>query len=250
MRNVIQTNGVSTAFLGNLNTQSKAALIGAAFDIAEQKQTQMDADLRNALGGLRTELENRIAIAEGQVADALVKASVLESFEMGQLEEAFQAFLQTPGMQALLSDACVSVGGGSYRLGSVIETIASADKEAAVAYTRNAAGNEITTVTYTLTDGSVIPMDVTKAVDGDTGDVTYTVSTDNWKGLSATFQTVFKAQKTNQDIFGVSVPDTTYMPLSATNLVFDLSGSFVACAGEFNASDAQPELNDDGQTGN
>lgn len=98
MKNQIRTDDVFAAALGNMNRQSKMAFMLQALQIAEQKHNQLDTDLNQSLTQFQQEVGQTVAELKADITTALQKAEILENFELGQLEEAFTAFLGTAAM--------------------------------------------------------------------------------------------------------------------------------------------------------
>ena len=249
MSQVIQTDGVFDAFLGNLNGRAQAQFLLAAVQAIENKMGSLDTNQTTALTTFQATTNTNLSQIRADVTEALRKADILEQFELGQIEEALRSFMSTSGIAAIIEDAVVQVQGEKYRLGDLIEAIAGADAEAQIEFVLSANSEDITQVRYTLTDGTAIVMAITSADDATTGHRTYTASTADWKGTAAAFELEFKPVTKDQTIAGTTVQNQFWQPVRKTNLTFSFTDGLTVVT-ELTGADVEVDLNSDGQQGN
>jgi hypothetical protein len=227
VKNVIQTSDVFAAALHHLTRDSAVSLVQQVMTIAEAANQELSADLNGKIVATKTELQSAINVLSTKTEQALAAAKILEGAEIDQLVESFKKFIETTGMQKIIQDAAIKIGPTTYRLGSVMEVLAMADKDAQLEVLYSASGSELIGVRYTLTDGYCMHR--------------YTFSTDNWRGLAASFSCTYRSIVSELTFFGRKLSSTRYLALSHTNLVFDLCNKFEILA-ELTQSDVLPNL--------
>lgn len=240
VKNVIQTSDTFASALQHLNRDSVLALLQQVLTISEAASQELSVDLNGKIVAAKTELQTAINVLSVKTDQALAAAQILEGAELDQLINAFKKFIETSGMQKIIQDAAVKVGETTYRLGSVIEVLAMADKDAQLEILHNASGSELTGVRYTLTDGLVITFQAVVAEDAG-GIVRYTFATNNWRGLSASFDCKYRRISSEMSFFGRKLQSVKFLPVLHTNLVFDLCNKFQVLA-ELTDSDVLPNL--------
>lgn len=240
VKNVIQTSDIFTAALQHLNRDSVLALLQQIMTISESANYDLSIDLNTKITNAKLELQSVINNISIKTDQALAAAKILEGAEIDQLVQSFKKFIETTGMQTIIQDAAVKVGETTYRLGSVLEVMALADKDAQVEILHTADGSEITGVRYTLTDGYVVTLAATISSD-DNGGRRYTFLTDNWKGVTASYICTYRRIATEVSFFGRKIQTVRFLPVLHTNLVFDLCNKFQILS-ELKVSDVLPDL--------
>ena len=240
VKNVIQTSDTFASALQHLNRDSVLALLQQVLTISEAASHELSVDLNGKIVAAKTELQTAINVLSVKTDQALAAAQILEAAELDQLVNAFKKFIETSGMQKIIQDAAVKIGETTYRLGSVIEVLAMADKDAQLEILHNAAGSELIGVRYTLTDGLVIDFQAIVAEDAG-GVIRYTFTTNNWRGLAASFDCKYRRISSEMSFFGRKLQSVKYLPVLHTNLVFDLCNKFQLLA-ELTQSDVLPDL--------
>lgn len=240
VKNVIQTADVFAAALQHLNRDSVIGLLQQIMTISEQANQELSVDLNGKITLVRTDLQAAINTLSVKTDQALAAAKILEGAEIDQLVDAFKKFIDTTGMQKIIQDAAIKIGPTTYRLGSVMEVLALADKDAQVEFLHNTDGSEILGVRYTLTDGYTVTLNASVTVE-DNGIRRYTFLTDDWRGISASYYCTYRRTMSELNFFGRKVPSVRFLPVLHTNLVFDLCNKFEILA-ELTHSDVLPDL--------
>ena len=240
VKNVIQTSDTFAAALQHLNRDSTIALLQQVMSISEAANQELSVDLNGKIVEAKTELQSAINVLSVKTDQALAAAKILEGAELDQLIDAFKRFIETTGMQKIIQDAAVKIGPTTYRLGSVMEVLALADKDAQLEILHNASGSELIGVRYTLTDGLVITFDAVVREE-DAGILRYVFQTQNWRGLPASFECKYRRIGSELAFFGRKVQHTKFLPVLHTNLVFDLCNKFEILS-ELTESDVLPDL--------
>ncbi len=241
VKNVIQTSDVFAAALHHLTRDSAVGLVQQVMTIAEAANQELSADLNGKIVSTKTELQAAINVLSVKTDQALAAAKILEGGEIDQLVQAFKKFIETTGMQKIIQDAAIKIGPTTYRLGSVMEVLAMADKDAQVEILYNASGSELIGVRYTLVDGYCATLSASLAQEVGAGMQRYTFSTDNWRGLNASFSCTYRSIVSELSFFGRKLTSTRYLALAHTNLVFDLCNKFEIMS-ELTQSDVLPNL--------
>ncbi len=226
VKNVIQTADVFAAALEHCNRDSALELMQQVMQLTEAANHETNVTLTTQINTVRNDLQIAINTVSNRADQALAAAKILEGAEIDQLIQAFKDFIGTEGIQQLIQDSMVSICGKNYQLGSVLETLARADRDAKVELLHNAMGTELTGVRYTLTDGVEITLDAQVVFDNATGLQMYNFSTNDWRGLPASFNCTYRRMQTNLTYFGRVLNSVKWLPISHTNLVFDLCGKF------------------------
>lgn len=238
---VITTSALSAA-IGKLNMQSQAALIMEMEN--RQRETRVITD---------TNLQNQLNVVALKATEALAKAQILDDFEKGQLEDAFQKFLTTSGLESLLGGMSITIGGEAYSLTSVLMSIVNADKIAEEVFTFDSTTGLLTSAQFTLQDGYLANMTYTKTdvLDANTnlptGDIKFTGECTNWRGM--TVNESFTIRPIKQTITIEGQPFETVVDnqlVKRTHIVFDITSLFEP-ATEITA--AVPDLNANGTVG-
>ncbi|WP_457571308.1 hypothetical protein [Desulfovulcanus sp.] len=242
MDNVITTDAVMAALNNHLNSKNQLALLQALMGAVQDKVNALPAELQPQIDALQAQLD---IVSQ--------KADILESFELGQVEEALKATLENLDAAGLFDSLCIQIGDNSYRLFSVVQALASADKVQKVNFIWNVDHTEITGVTMTLTDGSVVTLngastEIDEDGDGTNETVKYTFITDNWKGLTAGFECKFRKIEKTYVIFDQNIAGTELHPVEQNNIVFDLTVGLETCSA-LTPEEATPDLNEDGTVG-
>jgi hypothetical protein len=225
-KNVIQTADVFAAALEHVNRDSALELMQQVMQLTEAANHETNVTLSTQINTVRNDLQIAINTVSDKTDQALAAAKILEGAEIDQLIQAFKDFIGTSGIQQLIQDSMVSICGKNYQLGSVLETLARADRDAKVELLHNAMGTELTGVRYTLTDGVEITLDANVVFDNATGVQMYNFTTADWRGLPASFNCTYRRMQTNLTYFGKVLNSVKWLPVSHTNLVFDLCGKF------------------------
>ena len=217
------------------------ALANALAQKINELETQIPENLQDTLQQLQNQLN-----------EVYQKADVLEDFELGQVEEAIRQTLENLDAAGLFDSLCIEIGGGRYKLFSVIQTLASVDKVQKTEFLTDTEGH-ISGVRFTLTDGTQVLMNAQRAEtdedgDGTTDHLVITFSTDNWKGLQASFQCKYQIVRDTYTVLGQNIAHTEYEPMEATDIVFDLTGSLESCE-PASPESVTPDLNQDGVIG-
>ncbi len=226
VKNVIQTADVFASALEHLSCGTTLDLIQQIMQLTEAANHETNVNLSTQITTVRNDLQVAINQVSIKTDQALAAAKILEGAEIDQLLQAFKNFIGTAGIQQLIQDSAVNICGVNYQLGSVLNTIATADREAKVELLHNPAGTELLGVRYTLTDGKVITLDAHVSEDGGSGLLVYRLSTDDWRGLPASFECIYRRLNHQLTFFGKMVSANKFIPVSHTNLVFDLGGKF------------------------
>lgn len=241
VKNVIQTSDVFASALQHLNRGSVINLLEQIMSISQDANQELSVDLNTKISAAKLELQTSINVLSVKTDQALAAAKILEGAELDQLVTAFKKFIETTGMQKIIQDAAVKIGHTTYRLGSVLEVMALADKDAEVEIMHNAAGTEITGVRYTLTDGYTILFSASYSEEEGNGVRRYTFVTDNWRGLTVQFICKYRRVSSQYSFFGRQLASVAYLPIMHSNLVFDLCNKF-EILNELTESDVLPDL--------
>jgi hypothetical protein len=239
LKNVIPVDTVVQAINEHLNNDSKLAFINAVVNAAQNRFNELSSELQTAVANLQNQLNV-----------VMQKADILESLELGQVEEALKELLQNLDTEGLFSTLCVDINGQKFKLYSVVQALVSADKIAKVDFNWDASNENLASVTFTLDDGTVVTLngtanDITDESDNVTGKE-FVFSTDNWKGLHAEFSCKFKKVADTYSVLGENVEHDEWLPVEQTNIVFDLT---VQPCTPATPESITPDLNEDGTIG-
>ena len=234
MQNVLST-GQDQLLQSRLDRKQFVNLIDVVVQRAEASDNAITTEMRNAITAINQQLT---------VIDR--KAEIFDKPETEALEAAFQTFLNTAGVSSLLGAMSVGINGTSYSVASVIETLVNADKIASREILALDADDLPTSVKYVLHDGYEVTVPYTRVDDADTGKITITGSTTDWRGLTATDTIEFNKLTTERVVFGAPYQDVRYNLTKTTNIMFDLT-SMLAEAAEI--ASAAPDLDGDGVIG-
>lgn len=226
VKNVIQTSDVFAAALEHCNRDSALELMQQVMQLTEAANHETNVTLSTQISTVRNDLQIAITQVSNKADQAIAAAKILEGAQIDQLIQAFKDFIGTEGIQQLIQDSMVTICGKKYQLNSVLETLATADLDAKVELLHNASGTELIGVRYTLTDGVVITLDASVSYDDSTGMKMYHLSTDNWRGLPVSFNCTYQRMQSDLTFFGKVLHSIRWLPVSHTNLVFDLCGKF------------------------
>jgi hypothetical protein len=241
VKNVIQTSDVFAAALQHLNRDSVIELVHQVMTISETVNNELSVEVNTKITNAKTELQTAINILSVKTDQALAAAKILEGGEIDQLVKSFQLFIETTGMQKIIQNAAVTIGPTSYRLGSVLEVMALADKDAQLEILHNADGTELTGVRYTLIDGYVVTLNASIVDEGENGVRRYTFTTDNWRGITAYFNCTYRRMVTQFSFCRRTISAVRFLPVLHTNLVFDLCNKFEILK-DLTESDVLPNL--------
>lgn len=240
VKNVIQTADVFAAALQHLNRDSVIGLLQQVMTLSETANQELSVDLNGKITTVKTELQTAINVLSVKTDQALAAAKILEGAEIDQLVNAFKKFIETTGMQKIIQDAAIKIGPTTYRLGSVMEIMALADKDAQVEILHNAAGTEIIGVRYTLVDGYTVTLNASVTLE-EGGVRRYTFLTQDWRGISASYYCTYRRISSQLAFFGRQIEAVRFLPVLHTNLVFDLCNKFEILS-ELTTSDVLPDL--------
>lgn len=225
-----------------LNAASQAALMQTVALRAKNAREAADLELRNLANA---------ALAKAN--EALAKATVLDDFEKGQLEEAFVQFLTTSGLQSVLAAMSFNIDGQSYTLASVVEKLVQRDDIEVEDFTYNADGL-LDSAVYTLQDGYQVQMAYTRTdlVDQNTGlptgDIQFDGTANNWRGFQVAERFTFRGVKQSMTIEGVAYEHIAdHQLVFRSHIQYDLT-PLLTPATALNGS--APDLNADGVIGN
>lgn len=240
VKNVIQTADVFAAALQHLNRDSVIGLLQQVMTLSETANQELSVDLNGKITTVKTELQAAINVLSVKTDQAMAAAKILEGAEIDQLVNAFKKFIETTGMQKIIQDAAIKIGPTTYRLGSVMEIMALADKDAQVEILHNAAGTEIIGVRYTLTDGYTVTLNASVTVE-EGGVRRYTFLTQDWHGITASYYCTYRRISSQLAFFGRQIEAVRFLPVLHTNLVFDLCNKFEVLS-ELTTGDVLPDL--------
>ena len=239
LKNVIPVDQVMQAVNEHLNNDSKLAFINAVVNAAQ-----------NQFNELSSELQTAVADLQNQLNVVMQKAEVLEDFELGQVEEALKELLTNLDAAGLFETLCIDIGGQKYKLFSVVQALVSADKVVKTDYNWDADNDNLSSVTFTLDDGSSVVLNATvNDITDDSGEVVgkeFVYQTNNWKGLPASFTLKFKKVADTYSVLGENVEHVEWLPTEQTNIVFDLNPEPCTAA---TVESTTPDLNEDGTIG-
>ena len=240
MRNVVNTQNVANVILEKLNNESKLVLINKVVEAAQTQFTNLSAELKTSVSKLQKKLD-----------EVEQKASVLEKFELGQVEEAINETLKKMASEGLFETLCLDINGQRYKLGSLIQKLATADRVVNFLYGWDSGYSELKSITAVLDDGTNVVLNGSyEDVKDDKGNITgrvYKFATDNWKGLKASFEVEFKRVSDTYSVLGQNIESEEWVPVRSTNIVFDITPDTCTPA---TADSTTPDLNQDGQIGN
>ena len=128
VKNVIQTADVFAAALEHCNRDSALELMQQVMQLTEAANHETNVTLTTQINTVRNDLQIAINTVSNKADQALAAAKILEGAEIDQLIQAFKDFIGTEGIQQLIQDSMVSICGKNYQLGSVLETLARAEK--------------------------------------------------------------------------------------------------------------------------
>lgn len=199
------------------------------------------------------ELQNQVSQALAKANEALAKAKVLDSFEQGQLEEAFVQFLTTSGLQSVLAAMSFNIDGQSYTLSSVIERLVQSDKIAEESFTFNADGF-LDSALYKLQDGvqTQVSYKRTELLNPETGlpsgDIQFDGASSNWRGFEVQERFVFRQIKQTTSIEGEAYEYVAdHQLVFRSHIQYDITNLLTAAAP---VAGNAPDLNGDGALGN
>lgn len=238
----VVTTSAAQIMAQKLNAASQAAFI----------QT-VAARVKAAREKIDIELQNQVSQALEKANEALTKAKVLDSFEQGQLEEAFVQFLTTSGLQSVLGAMSFNIDGQSYTLASVIERLVQSDKIAEESFTFNADGF-VDSAVYKLQDGYQAQMSYTRTdlVDPMTGlasgDIQFDGASNDWRGFQVAERFVFRLVKQTVSVEGVPYEHVTdHQLVFRSHIQYDITSLLTPAAP---IAGNAPDLNGDGALGN
>jgi len=175
LKNVVNTQNVANVILEKLNNESKLVLINKVVEAAQTQFTNLSAELKTSVSKLQKKLD-----------EVEQKASVLEKFELGQVEEAINETLKKMASEGLFETLCLDINGQRYKLGSLIQKLATADRVVNFLYGWDSGYSELKSITAVLDDGTNVVLNGSyEDVKDDKGNITgrvYKFATDNWKG--------------------------------------------------------------------
>ncbi|CAA6806750.1 MAG: Unknown protein [uncultured Sulfurovum sp.] len=224
-------SSVTMAQLGNLDTESKLAMIEAIVGKAEN-ETYNDEAVRQLISEART-------IAE----EARTKAGILDDLEKGQIESMILQLLENVDLQSLYEGMTVDIGGTAYTIMSVVGAIASSPEIKKVDIIRDA-NNAISGVKVTLTDDTTATLAATHTMD-DVTDKHTSVYVGAIKGYAVEKKDVFGFTTATKKGVTTKTPHVE----SEGSLVFDLTTNFVIPATRPTNIDAA-DIDDNGTAGN
>ncbi|OQX12810.1 MAG: hypothetical protein BWK73_13930 [Thiothrix lacustris] len=238
---VVTTSALSGA-IGKLNMQSQAALIMEMEKRQRENRVITDTNLQNQL--------TEVAL---KATEALSKAQILDDFEKGQLEDAFQQFLTTSGLESILGGMSITIDGEAYSLTSVLMSVVNADKIAEETFTFDQTTGLLTGAQFTLQDGYLANMTYTKTEVLDpntnlpTGDIKFTGECTNWRGITVNESFTIRPIKQTITIEGQpfeTVADNQLV--KRTHITFDITALFEPAVA---ITAAIPDLNANGAVG-
>ncbi|HPQ94780.1 MAG: hypothetical protein KDI44_14385 [Thiothrix sp.] len=237
----IITTSAAQIVAQKLTTASQAAFISAVAARVKAAREAVDVDLAN-----------RVLAAEEKAQQALNKSEILDSFEKGQLEDAFVQFLTTSGLETVLAAMAFSIDGQSYTLASVIEHLVQSDKIAQEDFTFDDQGN-LNSAVYTLQDGYQAIMNYvrTDMVNPETGlpsgDIQFDGQANNWRGFQVSERFIFRQLKQATTIEGQPYDYVAdHQLLFRSHPQYDITGLLTPAQ---NTGSGVPDLNSDGVVG-
>lgn len=236
MTHVIDTSGVVSAMMRNLNDCDQMNFINMLFDAAENAHNELDV-----------RVTNEINVLKQQITSITNNNSVLNDLQLGDIESILVRLINTEGMQNVLNNACVNVGNQRYTISSVVEALANAP--AIGSWTLPDMSGDCLlpeNFTITLSNGvSQIFNTVQTAQDGNLRTFRFTTDNFNNTGLQAGFDMVMSAKKIEFTRFKSPVHRWKRDVIKQENVMVDLGSTLTLC-GNMNTD---VDLNNDGIIG-
>lgn len=238
----VVTTSAAQIMAQKLNAASQASFIQAVAQRTKAAREKVDV-----------ELQNQVNQALEKANEALAKAKVLDSFEQGQLEEAFVQFLTTSGLQSILAAMSFNIDGQSYTLASVIERLVQSDKITEENYTFNAEGL-LDSAIYKLQDDVQVQVaytrtELTSPETGlPSGDIQFDGLSANWRGFEVRERFVFRQIKQTTSIEGEAYDYVAdHQLVFRSHIQYDITSLLTPATP---AAGNAPDLNGDGAFGN
>ena len=235
MNQVVVTDGMINAAVSSLNSCDQANFFSLFVNAAEEAHNDLSIDVTNQINVLKQRIEN-----------ITINNEVFNDIQLGDIESILVRLINTDGMQSVLNNACVSVGGKRFTIASAVEALASAVDIKSWEMPQTTACEVPTRFIATL-DNDVIQTFVGSPVSLSDTFAKYRYTTENWNntGLQAGFDVEFAINKKLFQAFGKEIPSKQYAVKKKDNLVFDMTDSLTLCSN----MNTDVDLNNDGIIG-
>jgi hypothetical protein len=235
MNQVVVTDGMINAAVSSLNSCDQANFFNLFVNAAEEAHNDLSIDVNNQINVLRQKIEN-----------ITINNDVFNDIQLGDIESILVRLINTEGMQSVLNNACVSVGGKRFTIASAVEALASAVDIKSWEMPQTTACEVPTRFVATL-DNDVIQTFIGSPISLSDSSAKYRYVTENWNntGLQAGFDVDFAIHKKMFPAFGKEIPSKQYAVKKKDNLVFDMTDGLTLC-GNMNTD---VDLNNDGIIG-
>ena len=240
MKTVIDPQ-VAGAMLEHMNGNSIIAMFNQILTDSEANDVAIDQALRNDITAWQNTINTRLAETDVNIARAEALAKLLEGDELTQIESILRDLIDSDAMQALFENMSVSVGGTSYKVTSLLESLASAAKEVSGELTYDATHENITGYNMTLDDGIVINFAATVTDDEVAGTTEVVFAAADFKGVPALFGQKYYRRTTNVVSFGTPREMVTRQLKEITHVVLDLTAEIYTAP-----ADPVPDVDGDG----
>ena len=241
-KNVITENMsfAASAGLAELNNDSLYLLASGIVTAASKAHDQLEWNLNNNT----TQLNAEIDALRIQLKEVAIKADILDSLEVAQVEAMVKSVFESPAFLQAISAVGVVIDGTNYSVASVVKAMATTARVVEESIIRDAEGF-ITGIKLKLSDGMYAEFfSVTKNV-GET-EASYEFKTDNWHGVPASIVATYSNMGKKISGFGMAFIVPSWIMSSVSHLVIDLTDQFTVIRGGVVAN---LDFNGDGMVG-